>query len=152
MSFYCNCPMSLRFDKNFIELYLGWLSIGFFSAPTPPVVRYRRRPRGKKLWEFILDLLHDPDHNPSIIRWDDQSLGVFRLINPEAIAKKWGERRKKNDLSYDNFARALRWVMYKIVEKDPDKLVADNDKIFGFNLLNTLSLSFHNVRRNGFFH
>ncbi|KAF2368015.1 Ets domain [Trinorchestia longiramus] len=69
-----------------------------------------RRKRGRKLWEFLLDLLEDPMCNPSLIRWEDKARGVFRLKEQEIIARKWGKRREKKDnLSYDYFARALRY-------------------------------------------
>ncbi|KAA0193411.1 hypothetical protein HAZT_HAZT000215 [Hyalella azteca] len=80
------------------------------SAKCAPVKTSSRRKRGRKLWEFLLDLLENPECNPSIIRWEDKSNGVFRLKEQEIIARKWGQRREKKDnLSYDYFARALRY-------------------------------------------
>ncbi|XP_018012706.1 protein C-ets-2 [Hyalella azteca] len=80
------------------------------AAKCAPVKTSSRRKRGRKLWEFLLDLLENPECNPSIIRWEDKSNGVFRLKEQEIIARKWGQRREKKDnLSYDYFARALRY-------------------------------------------
>ncbi|XP_018012696.1 ETS-related transcription factor Elf-4-like [Hyalella azteca] len=67
------------------------------------------RERGKKVWEFLLDLLMDPSTNPSLIRWEDEAHGVFRLVEHELVAQKWGARRDRSDLSYDYFARTMRY-------------------------------------------
>jgi len=65
--------------------------------------------KGKKVWEFLLELLDNPETNPKLIRWEDKSQGVFRLIEHGLIAQKWGMRRDKSDLSYDFFARTMRY-------------------------------------------
>ncbi|KAK7065671.1 hypothetical protein SK128_009555 [Halocaridina rubra] len=69
----------------------------------------KKRPRGPKNWEFVIRLLTDPKTNPSLIRWEDQSQGTFRLVQPTTIAKLWGQRSNKPNLTYDNFARGLRY-------------------------------------------
>ncbi|KAK7068808.1 hypothetical protein SK128_020428 [Halocaridina rubra] len=82
----------------------------------------RRRDRGPKSWEFLMRLLACSETNPSIIRWEDEAEGSFRLVQPQEIANMWGTRSKKEDLSYNNFARALRYhyktkLLYKISER-----------------------------------
>ncbi|XP_064083512.1 transcriptional regulator ERG-like isoform X1 [Macrobrachium nipponense] len=69
----------------------------------------KKRPRGPKNWEFVIRLLADPKTNPSLIRWEDQSQATFRLVQPTTIAKMWGQRSNKPNLTYDNFARGLRY-------------------------------------------
>lgn len=69
----------------------------------------KKRPRGPKNWEFVIRLLADPKTNPSLIRWEDQSQATFRLVQPTAIAQMWGQRSNKPNLTYDNFARGLRY-------------------------------------------
>lgn len=64
--------------------------------------------RGPKNWEFVIRLLLDISFNPGVIRWEDKADYTFRLVNPAAIAKMWGERANKPNLTYDNFARGLR--------------------------------------------
>ncbi|XP_076054078.1 uncharacterized protein LOC143032834 isoform X2 [Oratosquilla oratoria] len=83
------------------------------AARDPP--RRSRRPRGPKLWEFLLSLLNDPTTNPSLIRWENEAEGVFRLVQPDAIAQRWGGRRSNDSLSYDYFARAMRYHYKKQV-------------------------------------
>ena len=72
----------------------------------------RKRVRGPKSWEFLLRLLKSPATNPSLIKWEDEELGIFRLIRPEVIAQRWGQRTGKHIhdvLSYESFSRGLRY-------------------------------------------
>lgn len=72
----------------------------------------KRRLRGPKCWEYLARLLNDPSTNPSLVRWENRSNGVFRLVQPAIVAQRWGRRAGKhaNDaLTYENFARGLRY-------------------------------------------
>ena len=72
----------------------------------------RKRVRGPKCWEFLLRLLMDPLSNPSLIRWENKDNGIFRLVKPTVVAQRWGKRTGKHSnesLTYDNFARGLRY-------------------------------------------
>ncbi|XP_063888718.1 protein tramtrack, beta isoform-like isoform X2 [Scylla paramamosain] len=72
----------------------------------------KRRLRGPKSWEYLVRLLRDPSTNPSLIRWENEAKGVFRLVQPAAIAQRWGRRTGKHAsecLTYENFARGLRY-------------------------------------------
>ncbi|XP_066944878.1 ETS homologous factor-like [Macrobrachium rosenbergii] len=69
----------------------------------------KKKARGPKNWEFVIGLLGDPRTNPSLIRWEDKAQGTFRLVQPTAIAQMWGRRTNKPNLTYDNFARGLRY-------------------------------------------
>ena len=83
----------------------------------------RGKERGRKVWEYLLDLLEDPESNPSLIRWEDKHEGVFRLVEHDIIAERWGMRReKKAGLSYDNFARTIRYqYTTHMMESVPEK-------------------------------
>ncbi|CAL4081538.1 unnamed protein product, partial [Meganyctiphanes norvegica] len=72
---------------------------------------HRRRFRGPKAWEFLARLLKDPSTYGSLIRWENEEKMVFRLVNPNEIARRWGNRQVKNSKcrSYENFARSLRY-------------------------------------------
>ncbi|XP_042855237.1 ETS homologous factor-like isoform X2 [Penaeus japonicus] len=97
----------------------------------------RRRHRGPKSWEFLMRLLADERTNPSVIKWEDQEMATFRLIQPHYIAKLWGKRSGRPELTYNNFARALRYhykkgQLVKVSERQlvygcgPDALVFVN--------------------------
>ncbi|ROT79555.1 putative ETS-likeous factor isoform X1 [Penaeus vannamei] len=85
-------------------------------SPEPPCnalgkisTKSRKKERGPKNWEFMIRLLMDKRYNPELIRWEDEAQKTFRLVKPDAIAQMWGQRANKRSLSYDNFARGLRY-------------------------------------------
>ncbi|XP_064083706.1 ETS translocation variant 4-like [Macrobrachium nipponense] len=69
----------------------------------------RRGERGPKSWEFLVRLLAHEKTNPTLIRWEDAEEATFLLVQPTIIAQMWGARSENPNLSYNNFARALRY-------------------------------------------
>ncbi|XP_066944590.1 ETS-related transcription factor Elf-1-like isoform X2 [Macrobrachium rosenbergii] len=69
----------------------------------------RKRERGPKNWEYLMRLLADRSYNPKVIRWEDEEAMTFRIVKPHVVAKIWGERSNKSNLTYDSFARGLRY-------------------------------------------
>jgi len=69
----------------------------------------RARERGPKNWEFLIHLLMDSETNPKLIRWEEESKLTFRLVRPEIITSLWNAKNPSKKLSYDNFARGLRY-------------------------------------------
>ncbi|XP_037791251.1 ETS-related transcription factor Elf-2-like [Penaeus monodon] len=85
-------------------------------SPEPPCdalgkisTKSRKKVRGPKNWEFMIRLLMDKRYNPELIRWEDEAEKTFRLVRPDIIAQMWGKRANKRCLSYNNFARGLRY-------------------------------------------
>ncbi|KAH8360945.1 hypothetical protein KR093_000940 [Drosophila rubida] len=64
-----------------------------------------------QLWQFLLELLADSS-NANCISWEGQS-GEFRLIDPDEVARRWGERKAKPNMNYDKLSRALRYYYDK---------------------------------------
>ena len=60
------------------------------------------------LWQFLLEMLADKNCQ-DIIQWEGDE-GVFKLINPAAVAQRWGARKggHATPMPYQTFARALR--------------------------------------------
>ncbi|XP_037790761.1 ETS-related transcription factor Elf-5-like isoform X1 [Penaeus monodon] len=75
----------------------------------PIIGQSRRRPRGPRVWEFLVRLLVDPQANPSLIKWEDEASGTFRLVQKERIAEMWIQRSREGGLSYNNLARTMRY-------------------------------------------
>jgi hypothetical protein len=65
-----------------------------------------------QLWQFLLELLADSS-NSEFIKWEGTG-GEFKLIDPDEVAKRWGERKAKPNMNYDKLSRALRWVLFFI--------------------------------------
>lgn len=59
-----------------------------------------------QLWQFLLELLSDSS-NAACITWEGTN-GEFKLIDPDEVAKRWGERKAKPNMNYDKLSRALR--------------------------------------------
>ena len=59
-----------------------------------------------QLWQFLLELLTDP-RMQDCISWVGVN-GEFKLLEPELVAQKWGERKNKPSMNYEKLSRALR--------------------------------------------
>ncbi|XP_033758734.1 ETS-related transcription factor Elf-1-like [Pecten maximus] len=68
-----------------------------------------------KLWQFLLEILTESG-NDDCIKWESGGTsGEFRMIDPEAVARKWGQRKNKATMNYDNMSRALRYYYDKMI-------------------------------------
>jgi DNA-binding protein D-ETS-3 len=63
------------------------------------------------LWQFLLELLAD-NSNSNCIAWEGNN-GEFKLIDPDEVARRWGERKSKPNMNYDKLSRALRYYYDK---------------------------------------
>lgn len=48
-----------------------------------------------QLWQFLLELLADAV-NANCIAWEGSN-GEFKLVDPDEVARKWGERKRSVD-------------------------------------------------------
>ncbi|XP_062607202.1 retroviral integration site protein Fli-1 homolog [Saccostrea cucullata] len=64
-----------------------------------------------QLWQFLLELLSDR-RNCSCIAWEGSN-GEFKLVDPDEVARRWGERKSKPNMNYDKLSRALRYYYDK---------------------------------------
>ena len=60
-----------------------------------------------QLWQFLLELLSDPA-NSMCITWEGTN-GEFKMVDPDDVARRWGERKSKPNMNYDKLSRALRY-------------------------------------------
>ncbi|VDN30534.1 unnamed protein product [Dibothriocephalus latus] len=63
------------------------------------------------MWQFLLELLSD-SRNLACITWEGTN-GEFKLVNPDDVARRWGERKSKPNMNYDKLSRALRYYYDK---------------------------------------
>lgn len=89
---------------------------GFMDDPVSPTEAKPKKGRrvgqgskGNHLWEFIRDLLKDPNLNPGLLRWEDKEAGVFRFVQSEAVAKMWGRKKNNPGMTYEKLSRAMRF-------------------------------------------
>ncbi|KAK7505340.1 hypothetical protein BaRGS_00003502 [Batillaria attramentaria] len=64
-----------------------------------------------QLWQFLLELLSD-SANAGCITWEGTN-GEFKLVDPDEVARRWGERKSKPNMNYDKLSRALRYYYDK---------------------------------------
>jgi len=64
--------------------------------------------RGNKLWEFIRSALRDPKTCPTVVKWEDEREGVFRIVESEKLARLWGEKKNNQKMTYEKLSRAMR--------------------------------------------
>lgn len=69
----------------------------------------KHNPRGTHLWEFIRDILLNPERNPGLIKWEDRTEGVFRFLKSEAVAQLWGKKKNNSSMTYEKLSRAMRY-------------------------------------------
>ncbi|KAG1674525.1 ETS-related transcription factor Elf-3 [Nymphon striatum] len=62
-----------------------------------------------RLWQFLRDCLHNPEYNPSIIKWENIQRGEFRIVQTFLLAKRWGSRNGNKNMSYEYMSRAMRY-------------------------------------------
>ena len=75
-----------------------------------------------QLWQFLLELLLDPASHSACIRWENFDEGEFQMVDPDKVAQKWGERKKRTNMNYDKMGRAMRYYYEKmILSKIPGK-------------------------------
>uniref|UniRef100_A0A0N4UC35 ETS domain-containing protein n=1 Tax=Dracunculus medinensis TaxID=318479 RepID=A0A0N4UC35_DRAME len=65
-----------------------------------------------QLWQFLLELLSDSQNYAHCIAWEGSG-GEFKLIDPDEVARRWGERKSKPNMNYDKLSRALRYYYDK---------------------------------------
>lgn len=68
-----------------------------------------KRPRSVSVPEFLRNLLFDPKYCPAIIKWEDHSLGKFRFVKPDEVAKLWGQMKQNDNMTFEKFSRAMRY-------------------------------------------
>ncbi|XP_075234852.1 uncharacterized protein LOC142332341 isoform X2 [Lycorma delicatula] len=91
---------------------------GIHKDASYPPRRRPGRPRGSRrkkpeklgrLWEFLRDLLLNPESCPSLICWDNYEEGTFRFVHSDKVAKLWGAKRENPDMNYEKLSRAMRY-------------------------------------------
>ncbi|XP_036875766.1 ETS homologous factor isoform X3 [Manis javanica] len=107
-------------SKTFCRAQISMTATGHLSVAESPEVKKeqdhpakshtkKHNPRGTHLWEFIRDILLNPDKNPGLIKWEDRSEGIFRFLKSEAVAQLWGKKKNNSSMTYEKLSRAMRY-------------------------------------------
>ncbi|XP_053459465.1 transcription factor ETV7 isoform X1 [Nycticebus coucang] len=71
------------------------------------------------LWDYVYQLLLDTRYEP-YIRWEDKDAKIFRVVDPNGLARLWGNHKNQVNMTYEKMSRALRhYYKLNIIKKEP---------------------------------
>ncbi|XP_031422411.1 transcription factor ETV7 isoform X2 [Clupea harengus] len=71
------------------------------------------------LWDYVYQVLSDSRYE-SFIKWDDPQTMVFRIVDPNGLARLWGNQKNRVNMTYEKMSRALRhYYKLNIIKKEP---------------------------------
>uniref|UniRef100_A0A8C8XPE4 ETS domain-containing protein n=1 Tax=Panthera leo TaxID=9689 RepID=A0A8C8XPE4_PANLE len=71
------------------------------------------------LWDYVYQLLSDTRYEP-YIRWEDKNAKIFRVVDPNGLARLWGNHKNRVNMTYEKMSRALRhYYKLNIIKKEP---------------------------------
>lgn len=73
------------------------------------------------LWQFLKELLGQPQLYGSSIRWLDRSNGVFKIEDSVKVARLWGKRKNRPAMNYDKLSRSIRQYYKKGIMKKTER-------------------------------
>ncbi|KAM6981809.1 transcription factor ETV7 [Tautogolabrus adspersus] len=77
-----------------------------------------RIPECRLLWDYVYQLLCD-DRYQEYIRWEDWDSKVFRVVDPNGLARLWGNHKNRDNMTYEKMSRALRhYYKLNIIKKE----------------------------------
>ncbi|XP_072305964.1 transcription factor ETV7 [Eucyclogobius newberryi] len=98
--------------------------------PEPLNLSSRKRPRSpvqaatgripdcRLLWDYVYQLLCD-DRYQEYIRWEEPEQHVFRVVDPNGLARLWGNHKNRDNMTYEKMSRALRhYYKLNIIKKE----------------------------------
>jgi len=74
-----------------------------------PIPQQRKKGSTLKISQWIVELLRNPETNPSVIMWEDEPAGKFRVINSNAFAQLWAKVKNNPAMNYEKLSRAMRY-------------------------------------------
>ena len=88
------------------------------TPPTPSMIVGRSNIH---LWQFIKELLNDPNIYSGFIHWTDREKGIFKIVDSQRVAKLWGKRKNRPAMNFDKLSRSLRQYYRKGIMKKTDR-------------------------------
>uniref|UniRef100_A0A8D0H0X9 ETS variant transcription factor 7 n=1 Tax=Sphenodon punctatus TaxID=8508 RepID=A0A8D0H0X9_SPHPU len=95
-------------------------SEGICSFPTLPLAPADGKIADcRLLWDYVYQLLSDSRYE-QFIRWEDKESKVFRVVDPNGLARLWGNHKNRVNMTYEKMSRALRhYYKLNIIKKEP---------------------------------
>jgi len=88
----------------------------------PPVQKAPSRPGTNiHLWQFVKELLMQPNLYGNYIHWIDRQKGIFKIVDSVKVATLWGKRKNRPAMNYDKLSRSLRQYYKKGIMKKTER-------------------------------
>ncbi|XP_068162282.1 transcription factor ETV7 isoform X2 [Antennarius striatus] len=96
------------------------LNLSSREKPSSPLCKANGRiPECRLLWDYVYQLLCD-DRYQEYIRWEDRDSLVFKVVDPNGLARLWGNHKNRDNMTYEKMSRALRhYYKLNIIKKEP---------------------------------
>ncbi|KAK1338480.1 hypothetical protein QTO34_001597 [Cnephaeus nilssonii] len=92
---------------------------GRIAAPGKPPAPLCSIADCRLLWDYVYQLLSDTRYQ-SVIRWEDENARIFRVVDPNGLARLWGNHKNRVNMTYEKMSRALRhYYKLNIIRKEP---------------------------------
>ncbi|XP_065451104.1 transcription factor ETV7 isoform X1 [Chrysemys picta bellii] len=86
---------------------------------TPPAPVDGKIADCRLLWDYVYQLLSDSRYEP-YIKWEDKEAKIFRVVDPNGLARLWGNHKNRVNMTYEKMSRALRhYYKLNIIKKEP---------------------------------
>ncbi|XP_053574894.1 transcription factor ETV6 isoform X2 [Bombina bombina] len=109
-------PMNLSHREDMA--YINHIMVSV-SSPEEQAMPIGRIADCRLLWDYVYQLLSDSRYE-NFIRWEDKELMVFRIIDPNGLARLWGNHKNRTNMTYEKMSRALRhYYKLNIIRKEP---------------------------------
>ena len=73
------------------------------------------------LWQFVKELLLQPQLYSASIHWVDREQGIFKIVDSNRVATLWGKRKTRPAMNYDKLSRSLRQYYKKGIMKKTER-------------------------------
>ncbi|KAI5095580.1 transcription factor ETV7 [Silurus meridionalis] len=89
-----------------------------FRIKTPAVEANGKIADCRLLWDYVYQLLLDTRYE-AYIRWEDRDSMIFRVVDPNGLARLWGNHKNRANMTYEKMSRALRhYYKLNIIKKE----------------------------------
>ncbi|XP_036156710.1 transcription factor ETV6 isoform X3 [Myotis myotis] len=100
------------------DLYMNHIMVSV-SPPEEHAMPIGRIADCRLLWDYVYQLLSDSRYE-NFIRWEDKESKIFRIVDPNGLARLWGNHKNRTNMTYEKMSRALRhYYKLNIIRKEP---------------------------------
>uniref|UniRef100_A0A8C8RH47 ETS variant transcription factor 7 n=1 Tax=Pelusios castaneus TaxID=367368 RepID=A0A8C8RH47_9SAUR len=109
-------PLNLSHHSSEVS-YRAEILCSFSTTPPAPVDG--KIADCRLLWDYVYQLLSDSRYEP-YIKWEDKEARIFRVVDPNGLARLWGNHKNRVNMTYEKMSRALRhYYKLNIIKKEP---------------------------------